>query len=149
MIPVRLNLDDLVLLLSRFPFLHPLSGMNAPTFDAHPSVCPICHHSSLMPSHKLLPGLLVCEHCRERVVVSRSGHFVRDPFRFRQAKLERSLRRESHPVNRILRDLKTTRPNVWCVLLAGTLLFGGAVLSSDKLRSVLPQPVQSDPMDVQ
>lgn len=102
-----------------------------------------------MQSHKLLSGLLVCEHCRERLVVSRSGHFVRDPFRLRQAKLERSLRRESHPVNRILRDLQVTRANVWLVLLAGTLLLGGAAISSNKLQSMLPQSMSSDPVNVQ
>jgi hypothetical protein len=37
-------------------------------------------------------------------VVSRNGHFVRDPFTLKQLTDSRTLRRQSHPFSRILRD---------------------------------------------
>ena len=98
--------------------------MNAPTFDAHSPTCPVCHRSNLVKSGKLLTGLLVCQHCRERLVISWSGHYVRDPFHLRQLGVERSLRRDSHPFYRILRDLRFTPPHVLVAILAGTLLVG-------------------------
>ncbi len=71
-------------------------------------------------------------------MVSRNGHFVRDPFRLRQAKLERSLRRESHPFYRILRDLNLTRSPVWGALLAGLLLLGVGTLFVDRWSLTAP-----------
>lgn len=109
--------------------------MNAPTFDAHPSTCPICRRSNLPKSDKLLAGLLVCHQCQERLVVSWSGHYVRDPFQLRRHNTERSLRRESHPLSRILRDLKVSHPNTLVAILAGTLLFGVFGLFSEKIAS--------------
>lgn len=123
--------------------------MNAPTFDAHPSVCPICHHSRLLKSRKLFTGLIVCEHCRERLVVTWSGHYVRDPFRLRPASMERALRRESHPFYRILRDLNLTRSNVWMALLAGTLLLGVWSAVSEKLAAQQTKPVSPTSLNTQ
>lgn len=98
--------------------------MNAPTFDAHHPVCPICRRPTLIQSPKLLTGLLTCQQCRERLVVSWSGHYVRDPFSIKPLGTERMLRRESHPFYRILRDLGITRFHVMLIVLAGTLAFG-------------------------
>lgn len=100
------------------------SIMNAPTFDAHSPLCPVCHRPHPVKSHRLLTGLLVCQHCRERLVVSWSGHYVRDPFTLNQLASARTLRRESHPFFRILRDLRLTRVNVLLTVLAGILVFG-------------------------
>lgn len=98
--------------------------MNAPTFDAQHPICPICHRPTLIRSPKLLTGLLTCQQCRERLVVSWSGHYVRDPFNIKPLSTERMLRRESHPFYRILRDLGITRFHVMLMILAGTLAFG-------------------------
>lgn len=98
--------------------------MNAPTFDARHPVCPICRRPTFLQSPKLLTGLLTCQQCRERLVVSWSGHYVRDPFSMKPLLTERMLRRESHPFYRILRDLGITRFHVMLMILAGTLAFG-------------------------
>lgn len=98
--------------------------MNAPTFDAHSSACPICHQPLLLQPDQSLTGLLVCNRCQQRLVISWSGHYVRDPFRRRYANIERSLRRESHPLNRIRRDLHLNRPSVLLILLSSVLLLG-------------------------
>lgn len=117
--------------------------MNAPTFDAHSSVCPICRQANSAKTNKTLTGLLVCQQCQERLVISWSGHYVRDPFHLRQLGMERSLRRESHPFYRILRDLRLTRPNVFVALLAGSLLVGVLSVFSEKFASKTASPPQS------
>ncbi|MDX2228315.1 MAG: hypothetical protein NW220_01665 [Leptolyngbyaceae cyanobacterium bins.349] len=121
--------------------------MNAPTFDAHPSTCPICHQSNLLKFGKPLTGLLVCSQCQERLVVSWSGHYVRDPFRLRQLITERSLRRESHPFYRILRDLRVTRPNLLVALLASALLVGIVGFFSDRFAPQQAQRPLANPLE--
>lgn len=77
-------------------------------------------------------------------MVSRNGHFVRDPFRLRQAKLERSLRRESHPFYRILRDLNLTRSPVWVAVLVSLLLLGMGTIFADRLSLTAPHPTPTE-----
>lgn len=101
--------------------------MNAYTFDTHSPVCPICHRAGVIKPHKLLKGLLTCQNCRERLVVSWSGHYVRDPFTLNPLATGQMLRRESHPLARIRRDYKLTGPSVlWTVL--GSAIFLGTAL---------------------
>ncbi|NJP09517.1 MAG: hypothetical protein HC866_08535 [Leptolyngbyaceae cyanobacterium RU_5_1] len=127
--------------------------MNAPTFDTHSSICPICHRRGAVKSHKLIAGLLTCQYCRERLVVSWSGHYVRDPFAFRHLNVERTLRRDSHPLSRILRDLGATRSAFLIAALAGTALIGVSSLFQDKLflrqqlssEQTSPNPIRPTP----
>ncbi|MGC8714038.1 MAG: hypothetical protein ACP5RH_16755 [Leptodesmis sp.] len=124
--------------------------MNAPSFDTHSSSCPICHRPGITPPHQVLTGLLTCPHCRARLVVSWSGHYVRDPFTLKHLTAERTLRRSSHPLSRMLRDLRLTRRSLVLTLFAGTLLLGVSGLFSNKFTSALnlrphPSPSQSKP----
>lgn len=110
--------------------------MNAPTFDNY-SQCPVCRRSGNTKPAKSLTGLLTCKYCQERLVVSWSGHYVRDPFHLRRLQdVERMLRRESHPFYRILRDSGLNRPNFFVAFLAGTLLFGIVGVLSEMLPSM-------------
>lgn len=100
--------------------------MNADTFNTYSPICPVCHRAGAAQPPKLIAGLLTCQSCRERLVVSWSGHYVRDPFT-RQLTTERMLRRESHPIARLYRDLKSTsRPFV--VAIVGTAVLLGTAL---------------------
>ncbi|MGQ9870742.1 hypothetical protein [Leptodesmis sp.] len=110
--------------------------MNAPSFNTHSSSCPICHRPGITPPHQVLTGLLTCHHCRARLVVSWSGHYVRDPFTLKHLTAERTLRRSSHPLSRILRDIRFTRLSLVLTLFAGTLLMGMSGLFSNKLTSL-------------
>lgn len=117
--------------------------MNAPTFDDYSSQCPVCRRSGNIKPAKSLTGLLTCKHCQERLVVSWSGHYVRDPFRFQRLKgVERMLRRESHPFYRILRDSGLNRPNFLVAFLAGTLLFGVVGALAEVLPTMQQPSVQ-------
>jgi len=117
--------------------------MNAPTFDAHASVCPICQQVNPLQTGKLLTGLLVCKQCQERLVISWSGHYVRDPFHLQQLGTSRSLRRESHPFYRIMRDLRLTRPKVFMALLVGSLVVGILSIFSEKFATKITHPPDS------
>lgn len=101
--------------------------MNAHTFDTHSPVCPICHRPGVIKPHKLLKGLLTCQNCRERLVVSWSGHYVRDPFTLNSLATGHRLRRESRPLARMRRDFRPTGLSVvWTVV--GSAIFMGTAL---------------------
>ena len=120
--------------------------MNAPTFKAHSHICPVCHRPHPVESTPLLQGLLICQHCRERLVITWSGHYVRDPFTLHQPASARVLRRESHPFFRILRDLRS--PLTVCgVVLLGAVCFGLVSTLSDTLTlepDRLPAPANPE-----
>ncbi|MBD2777278.1 hypothetical protein [Iningainema tapete] len=95
--------------------------MNTHTFDNHYVTCPICQKNATPKLVKTCTGLFNCPYCQEKLVVCQSGHYVRDPFILRQIIMSSSLRRQSRPVARILRDFVLLRP-----MLA--LAVGGAIV---------------------
>ncbi|MEA5506821.1 hypothetical protein VB735_27720 [Halotia wernerae UHCC 0503] len=78
--------------------------MNIHTFDNHYVTCPICQRNTRPKPIKTCIGLFSCPYCQERLVVCRSGHYVRDPFTLKQIMICSALRRQSSPVARIIRD---------------------------------------------
>jgi len=113
--------------------------MNAPSFDTHSPSCPVCRRPGIKLPHKVLTGLLTCHHCRARLVVTWSGHYVRDPFTLKHLMAERMLRRRSHPFYRILQDARFARFSILFVLLAGTLMLGMSGVLSKKI-TIEPNP---------
>jgi hypothetical protein len=97
-----------------------------------------------LDSPKVLVGLLNCPHCRARLVVSWSGHYVRDPFTLKQRGTEQSLRRGNHPIVRTLRDLGTVRSIVLLMFLTSATAIGYITLSG-KLTLNMTNPVESVP----
>lgn len=98
--------------------------MNAHTFDSPAPICPICRRAGVIKPHKLLRGLLTCQHCRERLVVSWSGHYVRDPFTLKNLLTEQQLRQQSHPLARIRRDFRLTGSPLLFVALSSVFFLG-------------------------
>ena len=78
--------------------------MNINTFDNNYVTCPICHKTSRMNPVKTYIGLFTCPYCQEKLVVSQSGHYVRDPFTWKTMMISAALRRQSRPLARISRD---------------------------------------------
>lgn len=101
--------------------------MDAHTFDTPSFTCPICNQTQAVKPRKLFTGLLTCQHCRERLVVSWSGHYVRDPFTLKQFATRRRLRLESHPLARVRRDLWLAGQPVLLTVL-GSAAFLGVLL---------------------
>ncbi len=102
--------------------------MNAHFFDASSQTCPVCHRSGAIKPHKLIKGLLTCQHCRERLVVSCSGHYVRDPFAFKQLNQGQLLRQQSHPLARFWRDFKVSSQPFLLATLGSAVLVGIALV---------------------
>lgn len=107
--------------------------MNAQTFDSHSANCPICSGTKGTKSRNMVSGLLTCKHCRERLVVSWSGHYVRDPFTLKQLTVGRTLRRQSRPLARILRDFRFARYAPLLIAIAGGAVFLG--LNAENLEN--------------
>ncbi|MBW4472361.1 MAG: hypothetical protein KME45_18605 [Stenomitos rutilans HA7619-LM2] len=101
--------------------------MNAHTFDTDSPVCPICHRAGVIKPHKILKGLLTCQNCRERLVVSWSGHYVRDPFSLKPLATGQMLRRESRPLARMQRDFRLVIPSLVWTVLGSAIVIGTAV----------------------
>ncbi|MGC9526736.1 MAG: hypothetical protein ACP5D7_14475 [Limnospira sp.] len=101
--------------------------MNADTFNSHSVTCPICHHTSISPLVGMLGGLFTCPNCHTHLVISKSGHYVRDPFALQQWAMGRMLRRQSHPLARIGRDV-CSRKRLSLMAIAGSIILLGATL---------------------
>jgi hypothetical protein len=72
----------------------------------------------------LVMGLFTCPHCGSRLVVSWSGHYVRDPFTLQQIAVGQMLRRQSHPVARIIRDFVLAKRSAIAFLVASAVCLG-------------------------
>jgi hypothetical protein len=97
--------------------------MNTHTFDNHYLTCPICQNSTATPVRSYV-GLFSCPYCHQRLVVCKSGHYVRDPFTFRQIMVSSTLRRQSRPLARIIRDFFVFKSPLLAVVLGSAIVFG-------------------------
>ncbi len=108
--------------------------MNTHTFGNHSVTCPICQRTDKFKPHQLCHGLYTCPYCQEKLVVSWSGHYVRDPHNCKQVMLAHLLRRQSRPWARIMRDLGLLkRPSV-LIALGSAILLGVSVVSLESLN---------------
>ncbi|MEA5595132.1 hypothetical protein [Rivularia sp. UHCC 0363] len=98
--------------------------MNTHTFDNHYVTCPICQKNPTAKGRKSCAGLYNCPYCQERLVVCRSGNFVRDPFPLKQITLSSVLRRQSRPVARILRDFVFFKHPLIAFILGSAIILG-------------------------
>ncbi|MBE9210900.1 hypothetical protein IQ244_31260 [Nostoc sp. LEGE 06077] len=116
--------------------------MNTPIFDNHYVTCPICQRNARPKPIKAYIGLFTCPYCQERLVVCRSGHYVRDPFTFRQMILASALRRQSSPFARIIRDFLPLKRPLLTLALGSAVLLGAIAITQQHTNhdeSVLPQ----------
>ncbi|MGH7999100.1 MAG: hypothetical protein ACREPR_06650 [Brasilonema sp.] len=96
--------------------------MNTHTFDNHYVTCPICQKNAKPNLVKTCIGLYTCPYCQERLVVCQSGHYVRDPFAYKQIMVSSALRRQSRPLARILRDFVILKRPVIALVVGGAIL---------------------------
>lgn len=107
--------------------------MNAHIFDSHSAICPICHRARGIKPSELDCGLYTCHHCQERLVVSGSGHYVRDPFSPKHLS-SRLLRRQSRPFARLLRDFGIAKPPSFIVVMGSLVMLSLALASTERLK---------------
>ncbi|MDJ0736778.1 MAG: hypothetical protein QNJ47_22385 [Nostocaceae cyanobacterium] len=98
--------------------------MNSHTFDNHYVTCPICQKNAKPIPIKTGVGLFTCPYCQERLVVCQSGHYVRDPFTWKQVMISESLRRQSRPIARIIRDFVSLRRPLLAAMVGGAIFLG-------------------------
>ena len=100
--------------------------MNAPPSKSNYVICPICNRSSIAQPIEMFNGLFTCPYCHSHLVISWSGHYVRDPLAIQQLDIGQMLRRQSRPLARLRRDL--TRQYLPIVAVIGSaIFFGGAI----------------------
>jgi len=112
--------------------------MNADTFnfESHSPTCPICRRVQVLPLEELKSGLYICPYCHQRLVVSKSGHYVRDPFRLKPLVSSQLLRRQSHPLARVMRDFGSATPPHWITVMVSVVLFSFALAATERLKTV-------------
>ncbi|MGE5658791.1 MAG: hypothetical protein ACM37W_19515 [Actinomycetota bacterium] len=106
--------------------------MNAPTFNSHSVTCPICNRSSAVPTVGMFSGLFTCPHCHSHLVISWSGHYVRDPFTLKHLTVGRMLRRQSRPLARIRRDFGIAKHLSAIAILSSAVFLGFTIAASDQ-----------------
>lgn len=107
--------------------------MNAHTFDSHSAICPICHRARGIKPSELDCGLYVCHRCQERLVVTQSGHYVRDPFSPKHLS-SRLLRRQSRPFARLLRDFGIAKPPSFLAVMASIAMLSLGLAATERLK---------------
>ena len=96
--------------------------MSTNTFDNHYVTCPICQRNNRTTPIRSYIGLFTCPYCQEKLVVCQSGHYVRDPFIWRQMMISSDLRRQSRPLARMIRDFISIKRPLLSLLL-GSVVF--------------------------
>ncbi|MBK1987078.1 hypothetical protein A0J48_005925 [Sphaerospermopsis aphanizomenoides BCCUSP55] len=96
--------------------------MNIHTFDNNYVTCPICQRNNRTKPVKTYIGLFTCPYCQERLVVCQSGHYVRDPFIWKQILMASALRRQSRPLARMIRDLVLIQRPLVALAMGGVIL---------------------------
>ncbi|MEA5581621.1 hypothetical protein VB620_09735 [Nodularia harveyana UHCC-0300] len=97
--------------------------MNIHTFGNDYVACPICQKNAKQRVAESHIGLFSCPYCHQRLVVCPSGHYVRDPYMLRQIMLCSSLRRQSSPLARIIRDFILIKRPILNLVVGLAILF--------------------------
>ncbi|MGM3306436.1 hypothetical protein ACSQ6I_10705 [Anabaena sp. WFMT] len=106
--------------------------MNIHTFDNHYVTCPICQRNNRTQPVKTYIGLFTCPYCQERLVVCKSGHYVRDPFTWKQIMISSALRRQSRPLARMIRDLVLLKRPLVALAMGGVILLTTVLMTQEK-----------------
>ena len=114
--------------------------MNTHTFDNHSVTCPICQRTGSRKLVKICNGLFTCPSCQERLVVTWSGHYVRDPYNCKQVTVTHLLRRQSRPWARIVRDFGFIKRPAAIIAIGSAVLFGVSVVTLESLNSERKSP---------
>lgn len=115
--------------------------MNTHTFDNHYVTCPICQRNATSKPKLDCTGLFACPYCQEKLVVSQSGHYVRDPFTLKQVIIAETLRRQSRPLARIVRDfIILKRPLLALAVVSTTIISVVALTQQNTSKELFDSP---------
>ncbi|MDJ0674274.1 MAG: hypothetical protein QNJ36_02540 [Calothrix sp. MO_167.B42] len=119
--------------------------------DNHYLTCPICQNNGKSQLIKTGSGLFTCPYCQERLVVSHSGHYVRDPFAWKQTIFCESLRTQSRPNTNIFRKFFLFKRPFASLILVAAMMVGVVFITqqkvSDKDSPAIPKIDQPDKPD--
>jgi hypothetical protein len=107
--------------------------MSTNTFHDHYVTCPICQRNNRTTPIKSYIGLFSCPYCQEKLVVCQSGHYVRDPFIWKQMMISSTLRRQSRPLARIIRDFIFIKRPFLSLVVGSAIFFGIVTMTQDNI----------------
>ncbi|MEO0969826.1 MAG: hypothetical protein AAFX80_16215 [Cyanobacteria bacterium J06639_18] len=123
--------------------------MNTHTFDNHYLTCPICQKDAAPKPIKSCTGLYTCPYCQERIVVCKSGNYVRDPFVLKRIMISSALRRQSQPIARILRDFVLLKRPLLSFMVGIFIVLGVLATSQQhtSINNTTQQELNTDKQD--
>lgn len=107
--------------------------MSTNTFHDHYVTCPICQRNNRTTPIKSYIGLFTCPYCQEKLVVCQSGHYVRDPFIWKQMMISSALRRQSRPLARIIRDFIFIKRPLLSFVVGSAIFLGIVTMTHDNM----------------
>lgn len=115
--------------------------MSTHTFDNHNHylTCPICQRNTNPKPVKSCIGLYSCPYCQEKIVVCKSGHYVRDPFILKQMAISSELRRQSRPLARIFRDFSLLKRPLLFLAIASLIFVGVFATNQPEIDEINPK----------
>ena len=116
--------------------------MNIHTFHNNYIICPICQESNRNKNIKTCTGLFTCPYCQQKLVVCKSGHYVRDSFTCKKILISSALRRQSRPLARMIRDLSLVKSYFLALTMGSAILFTTIAITQERTNSnqqVLPR----------
>jgi hypothetical protein len=121
--------------------------MNIHTFDNNYVTCPICQRNNRTKPVKTYIGLFTCPYCQEKLVVCKSGHYVRDPFTWKQIVISSALRRQSKPLARIVRDLVLLKRPLLALAMGSAILLSTIAITQESTSNHPQIPPGSEKVD--
>ena len=104
----------------------------------HYLTCPICQNSGKPRLIKSGSGLFTCPYCQERLVVSHSGHYVRDPFVWKQIIFCESSCSQGRKSSKTLRNSPLLKRSLVSLILVISVVTG--MIFANQHRSVKEVP---------
>ncbi|WP_414526349.1 hypothetical protein [Nodularia chucula] len=121
--------------------------MNIHTFDNDYVACPICQKNASQRIAESHIGLFSCPYCHQRLVVCPSGHYVRDPYMLKQIMLCSSLRRQSSPLARIIRDFILIKRPILNLAVGLVLVFSMMAITQQNTNYDQQLPINENVQD--
>jgi hypothetical protein len=115
----------------------------------HYLTCPICQNNGKPQLIKSGSGLFTCPYCQERLVVSQSGHYVRDPFVWKQIVFcERSRsHHQSKASSKTFRDSPLLKRPLVSLVLIVFMLMGMTFATQQRIVNESPAIPKTNKLD--
>ena len=113
----------------------------------HYLTCPICQNNGEPRLIKSGSGLFTCPYCQERLVVSRSGHYVKDPFVWKQIIFCESSCNQRRRSSKTFRNSPLLKRSLVSLILIVSILAGMIFATQHRSVKKVPEIPETGKLD--